>query len=102
MSSETNSDNQQAKEFAVVGATGQQGGATARALLAAGARVVRALVRDPQSAAAQALAQQGAQLVRVDFDDAASLRAAFTEVDGVFAMTTMATERGTEGRSSTA
>lgn len=34
--------------FAVVGASGQQGGATVRALLAAGVGV-RALVRDPQT-----------------------------------------------------
>ena len=84
------------KVFAVVGATGQQGGATVRALLGAGAGV-RALVRDPQSAAAQALAEAGARVVRADLDDAASLRAAFTGVDGVFAMTTFAGERGPEG-----
>ena len=82
--------------FVVVGATGQQGGATARALLDAGAGV-RALVRDPGSAGAQAVERRGAQLVRAENDDPASLRAAFTGVDGVFAMTTFATERGTEG-----
>jgi uncharacterized protein YbjT (DUF2867 family) len=82
--------------FAVVGATGQQGGATARALLAAGAGV-RALVRDPQAGAAQALGQLGAQLTRADLEDADRLRAAFTGVDGVFAMTTFAGPRGTEG-----
>ncbi|MFE7639364.1 NmrA family NAD(P)-binding protein, partial [Kitasatospora sp. NPDC057518] len=37
----------------VVGATGQQGGATARALLKAGV-AVRALVRDPATARARA------------------------------------------------
>jgi uncharacterized protein YbjT (DUF2867 family) len=84
------------KVFAVVGATGQQGGATAQALLDAGARV-RALVRDQRSATAQALARRGAQLVRADLDEPASLRAAFAGVDGVFAMTTFATARGTEG-----
>lgn len=96
MSTETIDRSAQDRVFAVVGATGQQGGATARALLASGAGV-RALVRDPQSAPAQSLAQRGAQLVRADLDDAASLRAAFTGVDGVFAMTTFATDRGTEG-----
>lgn len=49
MSTETGQGNTQTEVFAVVGATGQQGGATARALLTAGARV-RALVRDPTSA----------------------------------------------------
>ena len=84
------------RTYAVVGATGQQGGATARALLGAGARV-RALVRDPGAPAAQELARRGADLVRIDFDDPASLREAFTAVDGVFAMSTFAGERGTEG-----
>ena len=96
MSTEAGHDKTQTGVFAVVGATGQQGGATARSLLTAGARV-RALVRDPTSASAQDLAGVGAQLVRAELEDAASLRAAFTDVDGVFAMTTMATERGTEG-----
>ena len=40
----------------VVGATGRQGGAVARSLLNRGFRV-RALTRDPQKPAAQALAQ---------------------------------------------
>lgn len=82
--------------FAVVGATGQQGGATARALLAAGT-TVRALVRDTGSAGAKALAQAGVQLVRADLEDPQSLRAAFAGVDGLFAMTTMTGPDGTDG-----
>lgn len=82
--------------YAVVGATGQQGGATTRALLGAGAGV-RALVRNTDSPAAKALEQAGADLVRADLTDPASLRAAFDGVDGVFAMTTSFTERGTDG-----
>jgi uncharacterized protein YbjT (DUF2867 family) len=81
---------------AVVGATGQQGGATARALLSAGV-TVRALVRDPEKPAAQALAAAGAQLAVADFDDPASLRTAFDGVARVFAMTTMSSGRGTTG-----
>lgn len=81
---------------AVVGATGQQGGAAARALLNAGA-TVRALVRDPQKPAAQALAADGAQLAVADFDEPASLQRAFGGVTRVFAMTTMASGRGTAG-----
>jgi nucleoside-diphosphate-sugar epimerase len=46
------------KLFALIGATGLQGGATASALLATGARV-RAVVRDPRSAAAEKLKQWG-------------------------------------------
>lgn len=82
--------------YAVVGATGQQGGATARALLAAGT-TVRALVRRPDSDAARHLAAAGAELVRADLTDPASLRAAFQGADGVFAMTTSFTDRGTDG-----
>lgn len=82
--------------YAVVGATGQQGGAVARALLERGV-AVRALVREPDAAASRELAALGATLARTDLDDAASMRAAFTGVTGVFAMTTFATARGTEG-----
>jgi uncharacterized protein YbjT (DUF2867 family) len=82
--------------FAVVGATGQQGGATARALLAAGQRV-RALVRNPQAAAAQKLVAAGAEVARADLAGTDSLRAGLAGVDGVFAMTTMAGPDGTEG-----
>lgn len=80
---------------AVVGATGQQGGATARALLAAGQRV-RALTRNPGSPAARALADAGAEVVRADLDDRASVLGAFAGADAVFGVTTM-TEAGTEG-----
>jgi uncharacterized protein YbjT (DUF2867 family) len=73
--------------IAVVGATGLQGGATARALLGANAPV-RALARRTDSDAARALTELGADLVAADLDDPEGLRAAFTGVDGVFAMTT--------------
>lgn len=69
----------------VTGATGKQGGAVVRALLGAG-RPVRALTRDPASAAGRALAAQGVEVVKGDFTDSASLDAAMVEVDGVFSM----------------
>jgi len=72
----------------VIGATGQQGGATARQLLDR-ARRVKALVRDPGSAAARALRAAGADLVAGDLDDPASLRAAMEGVSGVFLVLTM-------------
>ena len=75
------------RPIAVVGATGLQGGATVRALL--GANVPdRALARRTDSDAARALTELGADLVVADLDDPDGLRAAFTGVDGVFAMTT--------------
>jgi uncharacterized protein YbjT (DUF2867 family) len=67
----------------VAGATGKQGGATARRLLAGG-RSVRALVRDPAAPAATALAAAGARLVRGDFDDPASLPPALDGAAAVF------------------
>jgi uncharacterized protein YbjT (DUF2867 family) len=67
----------------VTGATGKQGGATARRLLAGG-WPVRALVRDLTAPAAAALAAAGAQLVRGDFDDPASLPPAIDGVAAVF------------------
>ncbi|GAA2301459.1 NmrA family NAD(P)-binding protein [Streptomyces violaceusniger] len=71
----------------VTGATGNQGGAVARALLAAG-RPVRALVRDPSSAAAGRLAAAGATLVRGDLDDPASLEEPAAGATAVFSMET--------------
>jgi uncharacterized protein YbjT (DUF2867 family) len=69
----------------VTGATGQQGGATARQLLAAGHRV-RAVTRKPQGDAAQALAGLGAEVVKGDLDDAASLQKAFAGAWGLYAV----------------
>lgn len=69
----------------VVGATGNQGGATARHLRARGQRV-RALVRDLTSPAAVALQEQGATLVRGDMEDPSSLHEAMRDVDGVFSV----------------
>lgn len=73
------------KTILVTGATGNQGGAVARELLAHGHRV-HALTRKPQSDAARAIEALGARIVRADFDDADSLRRAFDGVWGVYAM----------------
>ena len=64
--------NKREKPILVAGATGQQGGAVARHLLAAG-WPVRALTRDSDGPAAQALANQGASVVQGDLADRASL-----------------------------
>ncbi|MFG3442319.1 NmrA family NAD(P)-binding protein [Nonomuraea sp. NPDC047897] len=74
-----------ARTILVTGATGNQGGAVSRALLDRG-WAVRALVRDPDSAAARALAELGATLHRGDLDDPSSVRAAMTGVHGVFSV----------------
>ncbi|PRY32019.1 NmrA/HSCARG family protein [Pseudosporangium ferrugineum] len=72
--------------IAVFGATGQQGGAVVDALLDHGARV-RALVRDPRSGRARALAARGVELAAVRADDPASLAGALTAVEAFHFMT---------------
>jgi uncharacterized protein YbjT (DUF2867 family) len=69
----------------VTGATGNQGGATARHLLAQGWRV-RALVRDDTTAGAAALAAAGVELVLGDLDDPASIVAAARGAYGIFSV----------------
>jgi len=69
----------------VTGATGQQGGATARALLAKGHKV-RAMTRKPDSPAARDLAKLGAEVVAGDLDDVASLERVLNGAWGVFAV----------------
>ncbi len=70
----------------VTGATGTQGGAVARELLARGYRV-RGLTRNPGKPKAVALAALGVQMVQGSFDDPASLEAAMAGTYGVFAVT---------------
>jgi uncharacterized protein YbjT (DUF2867 family) len=70
----------------ISGATGQQGGATARALAGKGFKL-RALTRNPDSDAAKALAAAtGAELVKGDLDDEASLKAALAGAWGAYAV----------------
>ena len=70
----------------ITGATGKQGGATARALAGKGF-ALRALTRHPESDAAKAIASAtGAELVRGDLNDAASLKDALKGIWGVFAV----------------
>lgn len=73
------------KIIAVNGATGQQGSAVARKLLAQGWKV-RALTRDVNKPAAQELASLGAELVAGDMDNRAELDDAFRDVYGVFSV----------------
>ncbi|GIG37525.1 NmrA family NAD(P)-binding protein [Cellulomonas pakistanensis] len=67
----------------VTGATGRVGGATAAALLAAGAGV-RVVVRDP--ARAPRWAARGAQVAVADLRDRAALAAALDGADGAFVL----------------
>ncbi|MFJ6570496.1 NmrA family NAD(P)-binding protein [Streptomyces sp. NPDC091292] len=69
----------------VTGATGRQGGATARALLAAGLPV-RALVRDPATDRAKAVEALGAELVTGDLHDRDSVTRAAEGARAVFSV----------------
>ncbi|GAA1070684.1 NmrA/HSCARG family protein [Tsukamurella spumae] len=76
------------KTIAVIGATGQQGGAVVDALLERGTVAVRALVRDPLSEKAKALASRGVELVTGDLTESATIDAVLEGADAAFAMTT--------------
>ena len=67
--------------YAITGITGKVGGALAQTLLSAN-QPVRAVVRNPGRA--QAWAERGCEVAAANFDDAASLAAAFEGAAGVF------------------
>lgn len=75
------------RQVVVTGATGQQGGAVARALLARSIPV-RALVRAPESPAAVQLRRLGVELVVGRFEEPTSLDRALAGADALFAVTT--------------
>ena len=71
----------------VAGATGTQGGSVVRHLRAGGF-AVRAITRDPDADKAQPLRETGADVVRGDLTDRASLDGLLDGVSGVFAVGT--------------
>jgi len=71
----------------VTGATGRQGGSTVRALLKK-EYLVRAFTRDVNASNALALKDLGAEVVRGNFFDTATIAKALKNVDGLFTMTT--------------
>ena len=74
------------KIILVTGATGKQGGATARNLIKAGVKV-RALTRKPDSNSASTLRTLGIDVVKGNLNDIKSLDQAMQGVYGVFSMT---------------
>jgi uncharacterized protein YbjT (DUF2867 family) len=80
---------EQKKIIAVVGATGAQGGGLVRAILSDrnGDFAVRAITRNANSAAANALRDQGAEVVEADIDDVESLTKAFAGAYGAYCVT---------------
>jgi len=73
------------KLILVTGATGQQGGAVARALMSKGQKI-RVMTRHPEKAAG--LAKAGAEVVKGDLTNQADVQAALRGTYGVFAMST--------------
>ncbi|MDO7846683.1 NmrA family NAD(P)-binding protein [Hymenobacter sp. M29] len=80
----------------VAGAAGLQGGAAVTALLAKGNFAIRAIVRDKNSEAAQALAAQNVELFETTFDDLEGLTKAAQGATGVFSVQ-MGTHPGNQG-----
>jgi uncharacterized protein YbjT (DUF2867 family) len=81
------------KLIAVVGATGQQGGAVVRALQASGQFKVRALTRDPAKHP-----KLGDEVVLADFNHPETFRAAFAGAHGVFLVTNAWEARADEAK----
>lgn len=69
----------------VLGATGHQGGAVAAELLRRGIPV-RGATRDPDAPAAAWLRESGADIVHVDLDDPATVRAALAGASGLYSV----------------
>ncbi len=77
------------KIIAVTGATGAQGGSLVRAILAdkSSEFTVRAITRKPDSDKAKELTKLGVEVVAADLDNQSTLRKAFANTYGVFAVT---------------
>lgn len=75
------------KVIAVFGATGSQGGSVAKALLESKHFAVRALTRDVTRPNALALQNLGAEVVKGDLNDKASVEAALKGAYGAFVVT---------------
>ncbi|KAL9616622.1 MAG: hypothetical protein Q9160_008532 [Pyrenula sp. 1 TL-2023] len=78
----------QQKLLIVIGATGAQGGSVLSAFGADPAWCIRALTRNPRSSSAQALASlPNVEVAHCSASDPASLRAAFSGANAIFAVT---------------
>ncbi|XP_059125137.1 nmrA-like family domain-containing protein 1 [Peromyscus eremicus] len=75
------------KLVVVFGATGAQGGSVARTVLEDGTFRVRVVTRNPEQRAAKELKLRGAEVVRGDQDDEASMELALTGAHAAFIVT---------------
>lgn len=82
----------------IVGATGKQGGATVKALQQElDHPTIRVLTRNPESARAKQLSQQGIEIFKGDLSDRASLLAALDQVNAVHLVTDFTGPEGAKG-----
>ena len=75
------------KTIVVVGATGNQGSSVAKTFLSLPKWRVRCVTRNPSSAASEALAALGAEMVQADLSDVSSLSRAFEGANAIFVNT---------------
>jgi len=76
------------KIIAVMGATGNQGGAVVDALLTVPDQfAIRAITRNPESEKAKALVSRGCEVVKADADDVSSMVAALSGAYGAYLVT---------------
>lgn len=82
------SDQQASQTIVVFGATGSQGGAVIRELLASKSSLnIRAVTRNPSSSQAQELTKQGVQVVKGDASDPSSLQQVFKGATAAYLVT---------------
>ncbi|TVY83054.1 NmrA-like family domain-containing protein [Lachnellula suecica] len=75
------------KLICIIGVTGNQGGSVAQRFLEDKNYKVRGVTRNPASPAAQKLAAQGVEIVKVDLDDVKTLVEAFKGANIIFSVT---------------
>jgi hypothetical protein len=75
------------KLICIVGATGNQGGSVARRFLKDPNYRVRGLCRNPDSEAAKALEDEGAEIMSVDLNEVSTLIRAFAGANLIFSVT---------------
>lgn len=75
------------KIFAIIGATGKQGGSVANAFLNDPSYQLRIITRNVNGASAEEWTAKGVEVVQADLDDVQSLKSAFAGAQVIYAMT---------------
>lgn len=75
------------RTIVIVGVTGNQGGSVAQRFIQDATYHVRGITRNPSSAAAEKLSQQGVEIVSADLDNPDALAEAFRDASIIFSVT---------------